>query len=177
MLKKIPFCCTMLVSLLVFCACHEKTPEERTTPFSGSSFLLDSILKKPEGIIRGVELGYSMQQIKNAEQHIPAESDEIYLYYEYKPDTITFFSLAYTFVNNSLEEIEVQIICKNNDTGVLLLSEIKNYYQKKFTAPVMDKGIYVFNCFDSKKSNFSISLSDNSGIENSNISLLIYKEK
>jgi hypothetical protein len=41
----------------------------------------------------------------------------------------------------------------------------------------MDNGVYVFNCFDSKKRNFMITISDNSTTETGIINLLIYREK
>lgn len=153
----------------------DKIKNERI--FKGYSLALDSIIKTPKGIIRGVEFGTKTKDVKALEIIPPTEADEAYSYYEYKVDSLTNYSIAYTFVRDSLDEIELKINCKNPDVGALLLNDIKNYYQKKYTAPVMDKGIYVYNCFDSRKRNFNISLTDNSGIDNTVINMLFYKEK
>ncbi len=170
----------LLLLLATFIRCSQnmpKTETEKERIFQGYHIALDSIIRTPKGIIRGVELGATMNEVKRSEVVNITEADETYYYYEFKADSITTYSLTYSFIQDSLEEIELQVNCRNPDTGAVILNDIKNYYQKKYTAPVMDKGIYVYNCFDSRKRNFSINLSDNSGIDNSVINLLIYREK
>ncbi len=168
-----------LIFILVVCIrCGNSTVEiKKERIFKEYAVALDSILKTPEGIVHGLELGASAGEVKAAEAVHPAEVDEGYSYYERKVDSLTSYSIAFTFVKDTLDEIELQVNCKNPDLGADLLNDIKTYYQQKYTAPVMDKGIYVYNCFDSRKRSFTISLTDNSGINNTVINILIYREK
>jgi hypothetical protein len=79
--------------------------------------------------------------------------------------------------NDTISEIEVLITSQSGDEGDKILTDLKKYYAAKYTAPIMDKGFFVFNCFDGKKKNFTITLTDNGGTSNSAIEMLIYREK
>jgi hypothetical protein len=175
--KTIKYCSVFFI--LVACVrCGNNTAEiKKERIFKGYAVALDSIIKTPDGIIHGLELGAKTAGVKAVEVVNPTEVDEGYSYYEYKVDSITSYTIAFTFVNDTLDEIELQVNCKNPDLGAVILNDLKNYYQKKYTAPVMDKGIFVYNCFDSRKRSFTISLTDNSGIDNTVINILIYREK
>ena len=150
-------------------------PKEQV--FKGFHHALDSILQKKEGIVHGVELSEPLNDVKSKEKKKPDELDVDYCLYNYKVDSLTSYSVAYSFVNDSLDEMEVQINSTSQDEGATILGNIKKYYTEKYTAPLMDKGIYVFNCFDSKKKNFKISLTDNSTTETGVINMLVYREK
>ena len=145
--------------------------------FKGFHYSLDSILRKKEGIVHGVELGQAVNDVKAGESKKPDELDVDYCFYNYRVDSLTSYSIAYSFEKDSLDEIEVQINSTSLDEGTEILNSIKKYYTEKYTSPLMDKGIYVFNCFDSKKRNFKISLTDNSTTETGVINMLVYKEK
>lgn len=157
-------------------AVEEKKPEPKRI-FPEFHYAIDTIIKTPKGIIAGVELGESRtavmpEQVKNA-----ADQDKEGLVYEQKIDSVTKYSITYTFENDSISEIEVLVNCENRDEGDAILADLRNYYRLKYTAPLMDKGFYVFNCFDSKKKNFKITLTDNGGTNNAVIDMLIYREK
>ncbi|MFL5754116.1 MAG: hypothetical protein ACJ76F_11960 [Bacteroidia bacterium] len=166
-----------LVALAFSCSNEQphKQPKERI--FKGYDVSLDSVIRNQQGIIRGLELGAKIGEVKAAEPNLPVEFDVDYYYYEGKVDSLTSYSVAYTFVHDSLDEIEIKIHSLSLDAGATILNDIKKYYQQKYTAPLMDQGVYVFNCFDSRKRNFKLSLSDNSGIDMAHISLLVYREK
>lgn len=167
------------IGLFLFACTSE--PENSVPPkeriFKGFHYSLDSILQKKEGIVHGVELSEPLNDVKSKEQKKPDELDVDYCLYNYKVDSLTSYSIAYTFEKDSLDEIELQINSSSLDEGSRILNNIKKYYTEKYTSPLMDKGIYVFNCFDSKKRNFKISLTDNSTTETGIINVLVYREK
>ena len=170
-------------SLFIF-SCHNneeeiKTPEipVNTRVFPDYHIALDSIVRTKEGIVCGVELGDSKAKIPAHEVQQAFESDATHVTFEQKIDSITKYNITYVFENDSIAEIEVLIMSENADEGVQILNDLKNYYTQKYTAPLMDKGYFVFNCFDSKKKNFVITLTDNSGASNSVIDMYVYKEK
>jgi len=154
-----------------------KEQKEKNRIFPEYHFALDSIVKDSIGIIHGAELGNKLNDIKTKEFKKPDELDVDYLLYNFSVDSITKYDIVYNFVGDTLSEIEARIQCKSIDEAGKILESLKNYYRIKYTAPLMDKGVYVFNCFDSQKRNFSISLTDNSTTETGIINLLVYKEE
>ncbi len=173
---KILFC----LSTLILFSCSNNSTElkqEAKRIFPDYHYALDTIIKSPQGIVAGVELGQArkmilLEQVKNA-----VDQDKEGLVYEQKIDSLTKYNITYTFDNDTISEIEILINCVSRDEGDRILNDLKNYYGKKYTAPVMDKGYFVFNCFDSHKKNFTITLTDNGGTSNSVIDILIYREK
>lgn len=176
--SKIIFC----LSVLVLFSCKNSTDpdgekQDGKRIFPQYHYALDTIIKSSQGIVAGVELGQPrkmilLEQIKNA-----VDQDKEGLVYEQKIDSLTKYNITYTFDNDTISEIEILINCASRDEGDRILNDLKEYYSNKYTAPVMDKGYFVFNCFDSHKKNFTITLTDNGGTSNSVIDILIYREK
>lgn len=158
-------------------AVEQKQSVENKRVFDGYHHALDTVIKEAKGIIAGVELGDSRASIRREQVENAADQDKEGLVYEQVIDSLTRYSITYTFENDTITEIEVLISCSDHDEGEKILNDLKNYYRIKYTAPVMDKGYYVFNCFDSRKRNFKITLTDNGGSSNSLIDMLIYREK
>lgn len=177
MLRHISTYLFILAAILFSCSNEKPVEPPKERIFKGYDVSLDSVVRSPKGIIRGLELGAKIGEVKAAEKNAPVEFDVDYYYYESVVDSLTTYSVAYTFVHDSLDEIEIQIHSTSLDAGAVILNDIKKYYQQKYTAPLMDQGVYVFNCFDSRKRNFKLSLTDNSGMEKAIISILVYREK
>lgn len=154
----------------------EVKPETKRV-FPEHHYALDSIIKTHEGIIAGVELGQNRKMILLDQQKNAVDKDKDGMVYEQKIDSLTKYNITYTFENDTISEMEIMINCSSRDEGDKILNDFKNFYGKKYTAPIMDKGFFVFNCFDSKKRNFTITLTDNGGTSNSVIDILIYREK
>ncbi len=174
-IKKIFF---IVISVALISSCsNKKEQDEKNRIFPDYHFALDSIIKDSIGIIHGAELGFKLNDIKSKEFKKPDELDVDYLLYNFNVDSITKYDIVYTFAEDTLSEIEARIQCKSLDEAGKILESLKNYYRVKYTAPLMDKGVYVFNCFDSKKRNFSISLTDISTTETGIINLLVYHEE
>lgn len=138
---------------------------------------LDQILKTKSGVIRGLNLNSSMDSIKKAEGIAPLEADKDRLYFEYKIDSLTNYSVEYSLVNDSLEEVNLQVNCQDPEMGSRIYSDLKDYYERKLPNPMEDQGQVVYNCFEGQKKPFVVSLSDNSTPIKGIINLYIYKDK
>jgi len=172
---KISFACCL--TLLIFSCQTTEVKQEGKRIFPGYHYALDTIIKSTQGIVAGVELGQSKKFISTEQHKNAVDKDKDGLVYEQTIDSLTKYNITYTFDNDTISEIEVLINCNSRDEGDKILNDLKNYYGKKYTAPIMDKGFFVFNCFDGKKRNFTITLTDNGGTSNSVIDMLIYREK
>jgi len=168
---------SLVVILLVSCGTDPEIKNEANRIFPEYHYALDSIIKTTDGIVAGVELGQARKMILTEHVKNAADQDKEGLVYEQKIDSLTKYNITYTFDNDTISEIEVMIQSSSRDEGDKILNDLKDYYRKKYTSPVMDKGYFVFNCFDSKKRNFIITLTDNGGNSNSVIDMLIYREK
>lgn len=165
---------------LLSCSQENKSKEETTNAkriFPEYHYALDSVIKSPNGIIGGIELGRSKQVIPTIQVEKAIEKTINHITYEQKIDSLSQYSITYALDNDTIVEIDIHITSKNADFGDTVINDLKKYYQTKYTAPVMDKGYFVFNCFDSKKQNFTITLTDNSSPTNSVIDMSVYREK
>ncbi len=171
----------VLISTLL-CACNQGNKETEASViakriFPEYHYALDSVIKSPNGIIGGIELGQSQKQIPAIEIAKAIEKTNNHITYEQKIDSVSQYSITYALDNDTISEIDIHITSKNSDFGDTVINDLKNYYRLKYTAPMMDKGYFVFNCFDSKKQNFIITLTDNSDASNSVIDMSVYREK
>lgn len=161
-------------------ACNEPKKEEIKEPtriFNGYHILLDEIVRSKSGIFRGLELNTKTDSIKLVEKAAPMESSPGHLYYEYKADSLTYYSIEYTLNNDSLEEIDVQINTDDLELSSYLFCDLKDYYANKLPNPTEDKGYVVYNCFEGQRKPFVVSLSDNSSPTKGIINMVIYKDK
>jgi len=165
---------------VIITSCNNHTDKEEVATnrvFADYHYALDSIIKSKEGILSGIELGQSVKLIPAREVSQAVEKTNDHLTFEQTIDKISKYTITYAFENDTITEMEVLITSNNGDEGDKILADLKSYYTKKYTAPIMDKGYFVFNCFDSKKQNFTITLTDNSGASNSVIDMYVYREK
>lgn len=153
----------------------EKEKQKRVFP--KYHYALDSVIRTPKGIIDGLELGQSSKLIPLYQMKNAVEKEKDHITFEQQLDSLTRYSVDYSIENDTISEIEVLITSKSQDEGDRILNDLKNYYTSKYTAPIMDKGYFVFNCFDSRKKDFKITLTDNGSGETSAIEMLIYREK
>ena len=163
---------------LLSCSQENKDKEANTNRvFPEYHYALDSVIKSPNGIIGGIELGQSENQIPALEIAKAIEKTNNHITYEQKIDSVSQYSITYVLDNDTISEIDIHITSTNSDFGDTVINDLKKYYQLKYTAPMMDKGYFVFNCFDSNKRNFTITLTDNSSPSNSVIDMSVYREK
>ena len=170
----------VLLSLVLAVSCREgkkavEKPRQRI--FEGYHILLDEIIRSKLGVFRGVDLNSNSQQIKALEGVEPVEESPDHLYFEFKADSLTDYSIDYTLDNDSLEEITIQINSNDLELTSYLFCDIKDYYANKLPNPTEDKGYVVYNCFEGQRKPFVVSLSDNSSPSKGIINMVIYKDK
>lgn len=168
-----------LFLILVVFSCSDAVKVEENKPriFPDYDVALDEIIRSNVGVIRGVDLNSKASIITQSETKLPTEVGSDFLYFEYQVDTNTNYSVSYNLKNDSLDEVEVQINCKDLELCSKLFSQIKTFYEKKLPNPVEDKGYVVYNCFEGQRKPFVVSLTDNSSPTQGMINLVIYKDK
>lgn len=169
-------------ALIVFfaAACKPEAKDNAKTPariFEGFHPLLDQIIKTKDGVFRGLNLNSKAEDIKRAETIPPVETSPGHLFFEYKADSLTNYSIDYTLSNDSLEEISVQVNSSDLELASYLFCDFKDYYANKLPNPTEDKGQVVYNCFEGQRKPFVVSLSDNSSPTRGRLNMLIYKDK
>lgn len=175
---KILFFSLFTVLILISCGEEKKVSEKpQQRIFPGYHILLDEIIRSKEGVFRGLNLNSSSADIRKNEPSPPTEVTDNHLYFEYKTDNFTNYSIDYTLNNDSLEEISVQINSTDLDLTTYLFCDLKDYYANKLPNPTEDKGYVIYNCFEGQRKPFVVSLSDNSSPSNGLINMLIYKDK
>jgi hypothetical protein len=169
-----------VASVLLIYSCR---PEQKNTSalpqriFEGYHPLLDDILLSRHGVFRGIDLNAPMDSVKKAEPSAPKEAGANQLYYEYKADSVTNYSIEYVFSGDSLQEINVQISSIDEEMISYLFCDLKDYYSNKLPNPIEDQGYVVYNCFEGQRKPFVVTLSDNSSPALGIINMLIYKDQ
>jgi hypothetical protein len=169
-----------LFVLFVLVACHEEKKEEiveKPRVFEGFHPLMDEILRTKKGVFRGLELNARVTDITKTETVQPVENEKDRLYFEYKADSTTTYSIDYEIKNDSLEEINVQINCSDLELSSYLFCDLKDYYANKLPNPIEDQGAVVYNCYEGQRKPFVVTLSDNSTPSKGIINMVIYKDK
>lgn len=165
------------VALLLLASCSGDPVKEKPRVFEGYGLWMDTVLKSTDKIVRGLEPGMTAEEIKKVEAVPPAEEDSASLYYEISVDSVTDVLCTYTLDNNRLDEMEMLIRCRNHDAGAAMFNDLKKYFDSRFSAPVSEKGIFVYSAKSSAGDPLRISLEDRSGVDDALISVLVYREK
>ncbi len=171
---------SLFVLMFFLFACQppaKQETKEEVRVFPGYHMLLDEIIRSKQGLFRGLDLNTKSDSIQKIESTQPTESTPNHLYFEYKADSITNYSIDYTLNNDSLEEISVQINTDDLELCSYLFCDLKDYYANKLPNPTEDKGYVVYNCFEGQRKPFVVSLSDNSSPTKGIINMVIYKDK
>lgn len=179
-LKLVSKIIVVVLSIFVLGSCSDpEKPKVEVKPrvFPEYNLALDEIIKTKAGVIRGINLNSKSDSIRKAESGTPVESEKNHLFFEYQLDSLTNYSIDYTLVNDSLEEISLQVNCSDPELGSKIYADLKDYYEKKLPNPMEDQGQVVYNCFEGQRKPFVVSLSDNSTPVKGIINLLIYKDK
>ncbi len=166
--------------MFIFYACYQdKKVEDKKVVriFEGFHPLLDKIVKSKIGIFRGLNLNTKADSVRNVETIEPIETSPGHLYFEYKVDSITNYSIDYALNKDSLDEINVQINSDDLELTAYLFCDLKDYYANKLPNPTEDEGYVVYNCFEGQRKPFVVSLSDNSSPTKGIINMVIYKDK
>lgn len=161
-------------------SCEDKPEPARPVKeriFPGYHVLLDEIVRTQSGIFRGFSLNNCSADVLSTEPAQPAETSDDQIFYEYKADSSTNYSIVYSFENDTLTEINVQINSPDLELSNYLFCDLKDYYANKLPNPTEDKGFVVYNCFEGQRMPFVVSLSDNSTPGMGIINMVIYKDR
>lgn len=174
-------CNIFICAIFIFSAsCQPEKKEDvkvKTRVFEGYHPMLDEIIRSKEGVFRGLNLNSKADVIKTVESAAPVEKSPGHLYFEYKINEQTDYSIDYTLNEDSLEEISLQINSDDLELVNYLFCDLKDYYANKLPNPTEDKGYVVYNCFEGQRKPFVVSLSDNSSPTKGSINMVIYKDK
>src|SRR5690606_14432767 len=89
---------SILLVMLFFTGCDDDSKkidkeQQKARALPGYHILLDEIVRSNVGVFRGLELNSDASQIKAAEGVEPAEASEDHLYYEFRIDSLTEYSI------------------------------------------------------------------------------------
>jgi len=179
MFKKFILFIFLLTIMLSSCTTDERIPPQKIKPriFPEYNIVLDEIIRSKDGVIRGVDLNSPASIINQVETEKPTEVSSNFLYFEYRIDSIINYSVSYNLINDSLDEVEVQINCSDLDLSSVIFCDLQTYYEKKLPNPTEIPGYVVYNCFEGQRKPFVVSLIDNSSPVKGIINLVIYKDK
>ncbi|MFN6038401.1 MAG: hypothetical protein ACK452_08030 [Bacteroidota bacterium] len=173
--NKIFYPSILTLTILIYSCGGGETKKPRI--FEGYPVWMDSVVVSPEKILRGIEPGMSQQEILEKEVIKPSEGDSLYQYYEFKTDSNYTVTFSYKFENKKLDEIEMTIFSDKVEAGNEIFNQLLKYYESKFSKPIEEKGIYVFNATTSAGGTAKVSMEDRSELNKGIIHILVYSEE
>ena len=172
-MKKIyPF--VVVLTILLYSCGGEEPKKPRV--FEGYPIWMDTVVVSQEKIIRSVEPGMSVEEVSERETLKPTEGDSLCKYYEFKTDSNYTITFNYRFQNKKLDEIEMTIFTEKTESSAEIFNQLLKYYESRFSKPMEEKGIYVFNATTSAGNPAKISLEDRSELHKGIVHLLVYSE-
>jgi len=119
-ISKIPFVFFSILLILLSC-----TPKK--------SHYFNEIIKSNKGIIRGVEIGESIDEVKlNENSKFLVDDMDNYLNYDYDLDMGNSYTVTYDFSENSLYSVELSIYLEQIQKAKDLKKEFANYFETKY---------------------------------------------
>ena len=133
------------------------------------------------GIIRGAELGMNTSTIKSNEIRGLTENDTTYLFYEFVIDSTSNYTVAYSFENDSLNEIRMDVYLQNEKNAADLSAKLKTYFFNKYHVQPQNESeaMWIWAVNEKSGNALKIELADESAdydFKYGKISLMIYKE-
>jgi hypothetical protein len=147
----------ILVIVILFYSCEkEKDPLKKYGPF------VEKVIQTEDGAFRGFNFGEKMDTIIAKEASQAAETDEGYLYYEYKIGALGSFSITYDFNEAGLNEIQSDVFITNSLQSDSVFNSFRKYFDDHFGKNELDMGYNVWSVKSEKYGNIKINLSDES---------------
>lgn len=175
MILRLPSFLLIINSLLIAsCSSFSNSKEE--------SDVLKSILGKEENLLRGIDLGYTPQQVKKLEKTGLTEDSGDYLFYEFYLDSSqthpTSYTVSYSFENDLLYEMRVDIYLANAEEAQKIAENLKQHFTKRFQAPI-EKSMLVWSIQKDQSSSKSLIELEDESIDYpyGKLSLTIHREE
>ena len=110
---------------------EDKTTAAAVTPFEEWTQDLQTIVVSKEGVLRGIDLGTAASEIKK-ESAALENQDKNYAYFQSDLNQIEFFDVEYSFVEDSIAAIEMEIYAATDDRAPELYIELESYFNERF---------------------------------------------
>lgn len=125
--------------LLAACSSAPDPKKELVASFQG---LLPLVVDNDEGLLHGIELGMTIEEVKKHALKSDSLSDlgADFLFYEATVDSQRTYTYECNFDVKGLHTLSLLIYQKDQPSAAQLFTDFKNYYTKKYGAPV-DAGI------------------------------------
>jgi hypothetical protein len=173
--------------ILALAACHDPAKkDDKAQPRQVN--LIELLIGSGDHTFRKVSLGDDPKTVKAAEQKIPDETDTNYISYSLPMDTLhadsvngdidslNYFTIAYNFDHQKLNEIDEDVFLATDSAGGLLAKRLTAYFSNKYGEPAQESDSMVWSYTKSGKK-ISISLSDQSEeYDYGKLSLVFYCE-
>ncbi len=167
---------TLAVLSIIFFSCNRsKSP----IAMYGPEF--ENIMRSDAGVFRGFSLGDKPDSIQAKESGKPVETDDGYLYYEYKLAKGS-YNITYNFDERGLSEVQSDIFITNPEETDGVFNKFKTYFDEHYGASQTDMGYIIWSVKSEKFGEVKINLRDESAAFTADkapgkISLSIYPNK
>jgi hypothetical protein len=111
--------------------------ETENIAFSERSENVKTLVQSDEGILRGIDLGVPKDVVKKKESAKLESEDADYAYFQSDLNDIEFFDIEYSFVEDTIFGIELEVFAGSDETAPLIYVEMEEYFDQKF-----GKGVY-----------------------------------
>ena len=168
----------LILFLLVYSAC--KTERSKLAPYGP---VFENVMRVDSGAFRGFNLGDKLDSVLKLEEGKPTETDDGYLYFEYKmKDSLGSFNITYNFDEDGLNEIQSDIFIQDPSKTDTVLSGFKKYLDEHYGPDEDHMGFIVWTVKSENYGDVRINLSDESSDLTTpgspgKISLWIYPDK
>jgi hypothetical protein len=149
---------SLLTFLLFFFIACEKEKE----PLKKYGLFVEKVILTEEGAFRGFNFGEKIDTVIAREVSKASESDNGYLYYEYKIDDSGSFNITYDFDEEGLNEIQSDVYVKNTLQTDSVFNAFREYFDDHFGKSEVDMGYNVWSVRSETYGNIKINLADES---------------
>lgn len=155
--KNLSAAAIILFVLICSASCkHEKDPLKKY------GTVVETVMRSDNGAFRGFNFGEKQDSVHAKEAGPAAETDQDYLYYEYRIGGIGSYNITYDFDEEGLNEIQSDIFITNAGQTDSIFNSFKNYFDDHFGRDETDMGYNVWTVKSDKFGDIKINLSDQS---------------
>lgn len=93
---------------------------------------LEKLAINTDGIFRGVEMGMSLEEVKEKETAVLSDESIDYLYYDASLNESDYFTINYYFSEKGLYEITIDVYQDNTANALSLRNALETYLNDKY---------------------------------------------
>lgn len=93
---------------------------------------LEKLLITNNGVLRGVEMGMSLETVKKLEKAALSDESSDYLYYDATLNESDYFTINYYFSEKGLYEITIDVYQDNTANALSLKNALETYFNDKY---------------------------------------------